>query len=271
MTKIDVVKSKHHKKEVKQVGKIICIANQKGGVGKSSVTCNLGAALTLEGKSILLIDMDSQCSLTMSLGYQPENFETSSVTILDAPTKCPMCIYETDIECLSIIPASPMLSTLEMSLYNKKDNNLRLKKALEKVKEIFDYILIDCSPALSLSTINGLIAADYVLIPAETKISSNFSLNTFITTVNTVKEVMNSNIEILGVIATMYYCQANEDKEVLKDLQENYEVLGVIRRTTAVSSAFSSGKPCVLTSRRSLATKEFKEIAKKIIDKVEDK
>ena len=253
------------------MGKIICIANQKGGVGKSSVTCNLGAALTLEGKSVLLLDMDSQCSLTMSLGYQPESFETSSVTILDTPTKCPMCIYETDIKGLSIIPANSMLSTLEMSLYNKKDNNLRLKKALEKVKEIFDYILIDCSPALSLSTINGLVAADYVLIPTETKISSNFSLNTFISTVNTVKSVMNESIEILGVIATMFYCQANEDKQVLKYLEENYEVLGVIRRTTAVSSAFGLGRPCVLTSRRSLASKEFKEIAKKIIDKLEDK
>ncbi len=253
------------------MGKIICVANQKGGVGKSSVTCNLGTALSLEGKSVLLIDMDSQASLTMSLGFNPESFETSSVTVLDTPSKAPLCIYETDIEGLSIIPSSSMLSTLEMSLYNKKDNNLRLKKALEKVKEIFDYILIDCSPALSLSTINGLVAADYVLIPTETKISSNFSLNTFISTVNTVKSVMNENIEILGVIATMYYCQANEDKEVLHHLEENYEVLGVIRRTTAVSSAFGLGKPCVLTSRRSLATKEFKNITKRIIEKVEVK
>ena len=253
------------------MGKIICIANQKGGVGKSSVTCNIGTALTLEGKSVLIIDLDSQASLTMSLGFNPESFETSSVTVLDAPSKAPMCIYETDIERLSIIPSSSMLSTLEMSLYNKRDNNLRLKKALERIKEIFDYVLIDCSPALSLSTINALVAADYVLIPAETKVSSNFSLNTFISTVNTVKEVMNKEIEILGVIATMYYCQANEDKEVLQHLQENYEVLGVIRRTTAVSSAFGMGKPCVLTSRRSLATKEFKEIAKRIIEKVEVK
>ena len=205
----------------------------------------------------------------MSLGFNPEKFETSSVTTLDTPDKSPMCIYETGIEKLSLMPANPMLSTLEMSLYHKKESNTRLKKALEKVKEIFDYVLIDCSPSLSLTTINGLIASDYVLIPAETKISSNYSLSTFISTVNTIKEVMNNDIEILGVIATMYYCQAKEDKSVLEDLQDNFEILGVIRRTTAVSSAFSSGKPCVLTSKRSLATQEFKEIAKKIINKVE--
>lgn len=251
------------------MGKVICIATQKGGVGKTSVTCNLGAALTLEGKSVLLIDLDAQCSLTMSLGFNPNDFETSSVTALDTPDKSPMCIYETDIEGLSIIPASPMLSTLEMNLYNKKENNTRLKKALEKAKEIFDYVLIDCSPSLSLTTINALIASDYVVIPAETKISSSYSLSTFISTVNTIKEVMNKNIEILGVVATMYYCQAKEDKSVLEDLQDNYDMLGVIRRTTAVSSAFSSGKPCVLTSKRSLAAQEFKEIAKKIINKVE--
>jgi len=251
------------------MGKVICIATQKGGVGKTSVTCNLGAALTLEGKSVLLIDLDAQCSLTMSLGFNPEKFETSSVTTLDTPDKSPMCIYETGIEKLSLMPANPMLSTLEMSLYHKKESNTRLKKALEKVKEIFDYVLIDCSPSLSLTTINGLIASDYVLIPAETKISSNYSLSTFISTVNTIKEVMNNDIEILGVIATMYYCQAKEDKSVLEDLQDTFEILGVIRRTTAVSSAFSIGKPCVLTNKRSLATQEFKEIAKKIINKVE--
>ena len=89
-----------------------------------------------------------------------------------------------------------------------------IERALEKVKEIFDYVLIDCGPSLSLTTINGLIASDYVLIPAETKISSNYSLSTFISTVNTIKEVMNNDIEILGVIATMYYCQAKEDKSV---------------------------------------------------------
>lgn len=251
--------------------KIICIANQKGGVGKTATTANIATALTLQGKKVLIVDLDSQCSLTMSFGYNPEDFETSSVTILENPKISPTCIYETDIDGLSLIPASAMLSTAELLLSKKQDSNLRLKKGLEIVEKLFDYIIIDCSPSLSPTTLNALTAADYVLIPAETKTSSNYSLNVFITTINAIKANINERLEILGVIATMYNCQANEDKSILQDLKDNYEVLGVIKRTTAVSSAFSKGKPSILTSRRSVTTQEFKDITNKIIKKVEVK
>lgn len=251
------------------MAKIICIANQKGGVGKTSVTSNIAVALTLQGKKVLMVDLDSQCSLTMSFGYDPESFETSAVSMLENPKVAPMCIYETDIEGLSFIPSSAMLSTAELLLSKKSDSNTRLKKGLEIVSKLFDYILIDCSPSLAPSTLNALVATDYVLIPAETKTSSNYSLNVFITTINAIKANINDKLEILGVVATMYNCQANEDKQILAELQDTYEVLGIIKRTTAVSSAFSKGKPSVLTSRRSVTTQEFKGIADKIIKKVE--
>lgn len=256
-------------KELSRLGKTIFVANQKGGVGKTTLTANIGAALVLEGKSVLLIDLDAQCSLTMTFGYDPNSFDSSTFTILNDPSKVGQAVYETDVDNLSIIPASTMLSTVDLGLVNKKDRDERLKKALGKVKSIFDYILIDCGPALSLVTINALVAADYIVIPAETKITSNFSLDIFTTTVNTMKTVKNPNLELLGVVATMFNCQANEDNEVLASIQTNNSLLGVIKRTTAVSSAVKKGLPCVLVNKRTVVAQEFRSITNKIIEKVE--
>ncbi|WP_324823534.1 ParA family protein [Sinanaerobacter sp. ZZT-01] len=251
------------------MGKIICIANQKGGVGKTTLTANIGAALTLEGKTVLLVDLDAQCSLTMSFGYDPNNFDNSIVTVLDNPSKVGQAIFETDVENLSILPASTMLITVDSNLISKRDRYERLKKALDKVKPLFDYILIDCSPALSTITINALVVADYILTPAETKIASHFSLDAFVSTIETMKAVRNPNLQSLGVVATMYNCQANEDKEVLASIQTNNVLLGVIKRTTAVSSAVKKGLPCVLVNRRTVVAQEFRTITNKIIEKVE--
>ena len=251
------------------MGKIICISNLKGGVGKTTLTANIGAALALEGKSVLLVDLDAQCSLTMSFGYDPNNFDTSVVTVLEDPSKVGQAIYETDVENLSILPSSTMLITVDVGLVNKKDKYERLKKALLKVEPIFDYILIDCGPALSIITINALVAADYIITPAETKYASHFSLNAFISTVETMKAVRNPNLQWLGVVATMYNCQANEDKEVLESIQNNNTLLGVIKRTTAVSSAVKKGLPCVLANKRTVVAQEFRNITTKIIEKVE--
>lgn len=264
----DVTKSRN-KKELSELGKIICISNLKGGVGKTTLTANIGAALALEGKSVLLVDLDAQCSLTMSFGYDPNNFDSSIVTVLNDPSKVGQAIYETDVENLSILPASTMLITVDSSLVSKKDRYERLKKALSKVELIFDYILIDCGPALSTITINALVAADYILTPSETKIASHFSLDKFVSTVETMKAVRNPNLQSLGVVATMYNCQANEDKEVLASIQTNNTLLGVIKRTTAVSSAVKKGLPCVLVNKRTVVAQEFRNITKKIIEKVE--
>ena len=253
------------------MGKIICVSNQKGGVGKTAVTVNIGVALALQGKSVLLVDLDSQGSLTTSLGYNPLNFENSTVTVLSHPKAVASCVYETDIQGLSLIPASSMLSSVVMTLHNKKNSNYQLKWGLDIVRPLFDYILIDTSPVLSPSTLNALIASNFVLVPAETKISSNFGLQMFVSTIQTIQATLNPKLELLGIVATMFNIKASEDKAVLRELKEGYDVLGVIRRATAVSSAVAKGLPCVLVSKRSMATLEFQSIAKKIIKKVEEK
>lgn len=252
------------------MGKVICVANQKGGVGKTALANNLAASLALEGKQVLAVDLDGLCTLTKANGYDPEKFDCSIVSVMEDPQKVGQAIFETDIEGLSILPSSQMLDTLEITLLNKKDKHNRLKKALDKVKPIFDYIVLDCNPSLNTFTINALVASDYLLVPAETKFQSDFSLEVFLSTFETIKEMKNSNLQLLGVVATMFNCQANEDKEVLQTIQNNNNLLGIIKRTTAVSSAVKKGLPCVVANRRTVVAKEYRAITRKIMDMVEN-
>lgn len=252
------------------MGVIVCVANQKGGVGKTALSNNLAASLALEGKQVLVVDLDPLGTLTKANGYDPLNFETSVATMIDKPQMVGQCVYETDIEGLSLIPASPMLDALEISLISKKDKYDRLKKGLEKLKAIFDYIVLDCTPTLNTYSINAFVAADYIIVPTETKYQSDFSLEVFLSTFETMKELRNPNLQMLGVVATMYNCQAKEDKEILLNLQQNHTVLGIIKRTTAVSSSVKVGKPCVIANRRTVVAKEYREIARKIMTMMED-
>ena len=251
------------------MGVIIVVANQKGGVGKTALSNNLAASLALEGKQVVVVDLDPLCTLTKANGYDPSNFENSIATVIEKPNLIGQCVYQTDIDGLSIIPASPMLDALEVSLINKKDKYDRLKRGLEKLKAIFDYIIIDCTPSLNTFSINALVVADYLVVPAETKYQSDFSLDVFLTTFETMKAVRNPNLKLLGIVATMYNCQANEDKEILQQLENSHNLLGVIKRTTAVSSSVKQGKPCVIANKRTVVAKEYREIARKIMNMVE--
>ena len=256
--------------EEKTMANVIVVANQKGGVGKTASASNLSATLAYHHhKNVLMIDLDGLASLTKAFGYDPDNFDSSIVTAIENPNSTPNCIYQTDIEGLSIIPSHPMLDTLELSLLNKKDKYDRLTKAIKRIEVAFDYIIIDAAPSLNTFFINALCAASYVIIPAETKIQSNFALEVFSSSLETMKELKNQDLKVLGVIATMYNCQANEDKAVLAEMQANYDMLGVIKRTTAVSSAVKEGLPCVITNRRSVASKEYIAIGNKIVNTIE--
>lgn len=206
--------------------KTIAIANQKGGVGKSTTAANLGIGLADMGKKVLLIDFDAQGSLTESLGYEPDNIEITISTMLEktmnersiSPTEG---ILHHD-EGVDLMPANIELSGMEVTLVNTMSRELILKDYLQNVRKNYDYILIDCTPSLGMLTVNALTAADSVLIPVQAQYLPIKGLEQLIKTIGRVRKHLNPNLEIEGILLTMTDNRTNLSKETSKLLRENY-------------------------------------------------
>lgn len=206
--------------------KTIAIANQKGGVGKSTTAANLGIGLADTGKKVLLIDFDAQGSLTESLGYEPDNIEITVSTMLEktmnekniSPTEG---ILHHD-EGVDLMPANIELSGMEVTLVNTMSRELILKDYLQNVRKNYDYILIDCTPSLGMLTVNALTAADSVLIPVQAQYLPIKGLEQLIKTIGRVRKHLNPNLEIEGILLTMTDNRTNLSKETSKILRENY-------------------------------------------------
>ncbi len=251
------------------MGKVIAVSNQKGGVTKTTSTYNISTALTLKGKRVLQIDLDAQSNLTISSGFNPVDFEKTIVDVFENDKEILNAIYGVeDIWNLSLLPSHPYLAGTELKLMNQMNREKKLSKALNHIKGLFDFVLIDCPPQLSLITINALAVADLILIPCECSQLSYFALDTLYDTLQGVKEELNENLEVLGVIATLYDSRTLIDKYVLESLQSNYEVLGVIKRTVAAKRGLQKGLPVVLTEPNSEIAVEYRNIADLIIEKV---
>lgn len=257
------------------MGKIIAVGNQKGGVGKSTTVYNLAVCMAQKGLNVLMVDMDVQSSLTQSCGMDPMQFEVNITNLFeDKPAeKIADAVYDLELGLegnLHIICSTPMLASVEMSLVQARNREFRLKKALQYIKDAYDYILIDCMPSLSLLTINSLTAADYLVIPGECSRLAHFAFELFLETTEGIKEDLNENLKVLGVIASMYDSRANEDKEVLAELKENHNLLGIIKRTTIAKKYVKQGIPAVLGNPKAQISQEYKAITDKIIKMVEE-
>ena len=188
--------------------KVIAIANQKGGVGKTSTAVNLGAGLVRQGYDVLLIDLDSQANLTMALGYQnPDDMEFTISNVLHKAVKeesiDPMEGILTTAEGIDLMPANVQLSGLELSLINEYGREVVLKQYIDEVRLNYDYILIDCAPSLSVLTVNALVAADSVLIPTQPQYFSMAGIQMFYDTFSKIRKKMNPSLSIEGVLVTM--------------------------------------------------------------------
>ena len=209
------------------MAKVIAIANQKGGVGKTSTTVNLGAGLVRQGYDVLLVDLDSQANLTMALGFQnPDDMVFTISNMMHKAVKeeqiDPAEGVLTTAEGIDLMPSNVQLSGLELSLINEYGREVVLKQYIDEVRLNYDFILIDCAPSLSVLTVNALVAADSVLIPTQPQYFSMAGLQMFHDTISKIRKKMNPSLSIEGVLVTMMNNRPNFTKDLVAQLRESY-------------------------------------------------
>lgn len=231
------------------MGKIIAIANQKGGVGKTTTAFNLGACLSMEGKKVLLIDADPQANSTSGLGIEPEETDASIYECLVDDYPVADAALDTPVEKLKLIPSRIDLVGAEVELMNLPDREKKMADILAPVKDQYDYILIDCSPSLGIITVNALTAADSVIIPVQAEYFALEGISKLLNTIRIIKSRLRPQLEIEGFLLTMYDARlrlANQIFEELKSHFGNMVFTTVIPRNIKLSESPSHGLPVIL-------------------------
>jgi len=249
------------------MGKIISVANQKGGVGKTTTTVNLSTILAKKGKKVLLIDTDPQGNATSGLGVS-KDVELSVYDILIGDTEFEETLQETAIKNLKVCPSNISLAGAEVQLVSMMSREQRLKTKLDKIKDQYDYILIDCPPSLGLVTLNAFTASDSVLIPVQCEYFALEGLGQLLNTVNLVKKHLNKNLEIEGALLTMYDARTNLSNQVVKEVKKYFEdkvYKTVIPRNVRLSEAPSYGMPITVYDPRSKGAKAYEKFTKELL------
>jgi chromosome partitioning protein len=255
------------------VGRVIAVVNQKGGVGKTTTTISLAAALSIAERPTLLIDADPQANSTRSLGFDPDPERASlyDALIESIPLEDLKLVLE-DLPHLSVIPSDGNLVGAEVELVGEEGREYRLKQLLEVNRDLYETILIDCPPSLNLLTLNALAAADAVLVPVQCEFLALEGISQLMNTISLVRESLNPELEIAGVVMTMYDDRTNLSRQVVEEVRN---VLGdkvyqtVIPRNIRIAEAPSYGQPIFLYDIRSRGAKAYLDLAKEFVDNEE--
>lgn len=254
------------------MGKIISIANQKGGVGKTTTAINLSTIIAKKGKKVLMIDADPQGNASSGVGIDRDSIELSVYDILINEIEVDDVVKKTNIKSLSICPSNINLAGAEVELVSVMSREQRLKEKLDKVKANYDFIIIDCPPSLGLITLNAFTASDSVLIPVQCEYYALEGLGQLLNTINLVKKHLNKNIEIEGALLTMYDIRTNLSNQVVKEVKKYFNdkvYKNVIPRNVKLSEAPSYGMPISVYDPRSKGAKSYEKFVKEFLKKNE--
>ena len=255
------------------MGRIIAIANQKGGVGKTTTAINLSACLAEMGKRILTIDLDPQGNTTSGLGVDKNEAENSVYDLLLEECSIEECIIETEIENQSLIPSNVNLAGAEIELIGVEEKEYILRRETKKVRDQYDFIIIDCPPSLNMLTVNALTAADTVLVPIQCEYYALEGLSQLIRTIELVQERLNPDLEIEGVVFTMYDARTNLSLQVIENVkgylhQNIYKT--IIPRNVRLAEAPSHGLPINLYDTKSAGAESYRLLAEEVLHKGEE-
>lgn len=255
------------------MARIIAIANQKGGVGKTTTSINLSACLAEKGKKVLTIDIDPQGNTTSGLGIDKDAAENTIYELFIDECSLEDCITDSIVENLKVIPSNINLSGAEIELISEENKEFLLKEKIDTIRDDYDFILIDCPPSLNLLTINAMTAADTVLVPIQCEYYALEGLSQLIHTIDLIKERLNPNLEMEGIVFTMFDARTNLSNQVVANVKENLNrkiYNTIIPRNVRLAEAPSYGMPIIMYDSKSSGAEAYRILAEEVIEREDE-